>query len=204
MKTNQVESPYKLPNPEAIWTTRQFASDVFALLDHLEIDRYSAVGASAGAMTLLRMAIKQPDRVERMIVIGVGTSIPTSCRKILAPTTTEGLSDEAWARLRERHRHGDQQIRDLYAWVASLAADSDDMVFTPPVLGAITAPTLVVHGDRDYCFPASMAWDIYQAIPDAFLWVVPNGGHVPILGPFATPFLSSASAFLSGEWQQRR
>jgi pimeloyl-ACP methyl ester carboxylesterase len=184
-------------NPDGVWTTRQSASDVFALLEHLEVDDVKAVGASAGAMTLLRMATRQPDRFEALVVIGVGTYIPSECRQILAPTTTDGLPEAAWERLRAKHRHGDDQIRALYAWVASLADDHSDMVFIPPLLATITAPTLVVHGDRDYCFPASMAWDIYQAIPDAALWVVPHGGHVPITGGNADRFADTTLEFFA-------
>ena len=183
-------------NPDGLWTTRQFAKDVFALLDHLDIDRVRAVGASAGAMTLLHMATGQPDRIEALVVIGVGTYIPTECRQILAPTTTDGMPEASWERLRARHLHGDDQIRALYAWVASLADSYNDMTFTPPLLATITAPTLVVHGDRDYCFPASMAWDIYQAIPEAALWVVPNGGHVPLNGANAERFADITLEFL--------
>jgi pimeloyl-ACP methyl ester carboxylesterase len=76
------------------------------------------------------------------------------------------------------------------------------MTFTPPYLSTITARTLVVHGDRDYCFPASMAWDIYSAIPRAYLWVVPNGDHVPISGPHAAAFARTAMDFLSGSWER--
>ena len=184
-------------NPDGLWTTSQFADDVFALLDHLEVDRVRAVGASAGAMTLLRMATRQPDRIEALVVIGVGTYIPDDCRRILATVTTEGLPEASWGRLRTNHRHGDDQIRALYAWVASLADDYTDMVFTPPLLSTVTAQTLVVHGDRDYCFPASMAWDIYQAIPNAALWVVPNGSHVPITGGNAARFTDTTLEFLA-------
>jgi pimeloyl-ACP methyl ester carboxylesterase len=183
-------------NPEGVWTTSQSAADIFALLDHLEIDRVKAVGASAGAMTLLRMATQQPDRIEKLVVIGVGTYIPAECREILAPTNPDDLPDAAWERLRARHIHGDDQIRALYAWVASLAENYGDMSFEPPLLATITAPTLVVHGDRDYCFPASMGWEIYKAIPDSALWVVPNGGHVPVTGGNALRFADIALEFL--------
>ena len=183
-------------NPDGLWTTRQFAEDVFALLDHLGVDRVRAVGASAGAMTLLHMATKQPDRIEALVVIGVGTYIPSECRQILASATTDGLPEAAWERLRAKHAGGDDQIRALYAWVASLADSYNDMTFTPALLATISAPTLVVHGDRDYCFPASMAWDIYQAIPEAALWVVPNGGHVPITEGNASRFADISLEFL--------
>ena len=139
---------------------------------------------------------KEKDRIEKLIVIGAGTYIPEECRATLASVSTGGLSDAAWERLRARHKHGDDQIRALYSWVASLSDSYNDMTFEPPLLATITAKTLVVHGDRDYCFPASMAWDIYRAIPDAELWVVPNGSHVPIDGNNAERFADIALEFL--------
>jgi pimeloyl-ACP methyl ester carboxylesterase len=189
-------------NPDKLWTMRQFAEDVFALLDHLGIERFKAIGASAGGMTLLHMATGQPERIEVMIVVGVGTYLPAECRETLAKTKIDDTPEDAWAVLRERHKHGDEQIRALYAWIASLAESYNDMTFTPPYLSTITARTLVVHGDRDYCFPASMAWDIYSAIPRAYLWVVPNGDHVPISGPHAEPFARTAMEFLGGSWER--
>jgi len=187
-------------NPDGLWTTRQFARDVLGLLDHLGIGRVKAIGASAGAMTLLHMAIEQPERIEAMVVIGVGTYLPTSCRQILAKTDGDAFSEETWQQYRAIHPGGDAQIRALFDWVASLADSYEDMAFTPPHLATIKARTLVVHGDRDYCFPASMAWDIYQAIPKAYLWVVPNGGHVPLQGPQVPAFTEKALAFLRGAW----
>jgi pimeloyl-ACP methyl ester carboxylesterase len=187
-------------NPSGEWSTRQFARDIFALLDHLGVERVKGIGASAGGMTLLHMATQQPARVEAMIVIGVGTYLPVDCRTKLTGTSADALPEVAWQRLREKHRHGDDQIRALYAWIDSLATSYNDMTFTPAYLSTITAQTLVVHGDRDYCFPASMAWDIYAAIPQAYLWVVPNGDHVPIRGPFAAPFATNALEFLGGAW----
>jgi pimeloyl-ACP methyl ester carboxylesterase len=190
-------------NPDGVWSTRQFASDVLALLDHLGVTRCTAIGASAGAMTLLHIATREPERIERMIVIGVGTYLNASCRETLSAVTIDDIPEGAWNSLRARHTHGDDQIRALYAWVASLSESYNDMTFTPPYLSTITATTLIVHGDRDYCFPASMAWDIYDAIPSAYLWVVPNGGHVPITGANAAAFSDTAVEFLSGSWEQQ-
>jgi pimeloyl-ACP methyl ester carboxylesterase len=189
-------------NPGGEWSTRQFARDVLALLDHLKVERCKAIGASAGAMTLLHVATQEPERIEAMIVVGVGTYLPAECRAILAPTTADALPEAAWDALRARHKHGDEQIRALYAWVASLAGSYNDMTFTPPYLATIRARTLVVHGDRDYCFPASMAWDIYEAIPSAYLWVVPNGGHVPLGGENTAVFAETALRFLGGDWER--
>jgi len=190
-------------NPEGPLTTARFADDVVALLDHQGIRRCRAIGASAGGMTLLHLAATRPERLEAMVVVGVGTDLPAACRQILAPTSVDGLSEAAWQRLRARHRHGDEQIRALYDWVAGLAEDTGDMKFTQEQLAGIAAPTLIVHGDRDYCFPASMAWDIHQAVPTSYLWVVPNGSHVPLAGRNADTFSATVLVFFSGDWATR-
>lgn len=190
-------------NPDGPLTTRRFADDVVALLDHLKIGRCKAIGASAGGMTLLHLAMKYPERIEALVVVGVGTDLPKECRTILARTTTDSLSEASWQILRARHTHGDAQIRALYAWVASLAEDDGDMRIEPARLAAISAPMLIIHGDRDYCFPASMAWEIHQAVPTSYLWVVPNGTHVPLSGSNADTFTATVLEFFSGKWQPR-
>jgi pimeloyl-ACP methyl ester carboxylesterase len=44
-------------------------------------------------------------------------------------------------------------------------------------LGAITAPTLVIHGDRDPVFPLGHAEALVQVVPGARLLVLERTGH---------------------------
>ena len=76
------------------------------------------------------------------------------------------------------------------------------MNFTPPYLSTITAETLIVHGDRDRFFPVSIPVTMYEAIPRAFLWIVPKGGHIPVFGETAAEFIETTRNFLRGEWKQ--
>jgi pimeloyl-ACP methyl ester carboxylesterase len=73
------------------------------------------------------------------------------------------------------------------------------MAFTPPLLATIAARTLIVHGDRDPIYPVEMAMELYRSIPRSALWTVPNGGHGPIFGPQAPPFVDAALAFLGSK-----
>src|ERR687884_2181934 len=50
-------------NPSAEFTFRQAALDVLALLDHLGIGQFKAIGLSMGAKTLLHVATQQTARV---------------------------------------------------------------------------------------------------------------------------------------------
>jgi len=186
-------------NPSREFTFRQSASDMFALLDHLGIPRVKAIGMSAGAKTLLHMATAQPDRLEAMVLVSGTPYFPAPARTAMAQISVDAFSDADWAAQRQRHVQGDDQIRMLFDQMRGLKDSHHDMAFTPPLLGTISARTLIVHGDRDPLYPVELALEMYRAIPASSLWVVPNGGHGPIFGPLAAPFAAAAVAFLRGQ-----
>ncbi|HYO54887.1 alpha/beta hydrolase [Archangium sp.] len=184
-------------NPSGKFTFRQVASDVLALLDRLGVERFKAMGMSAGAKTLLHMATTQPARVDAMVLVSAAPYFPQQARAIMARTHADNLTAEEWKVMRQRHVHGDEQIRALHEQMRALKDSYDDMNFTPPYLSTITARTLLVHGDRDPLYPVSMAVEMYTAIPGAALWIVPNGGHGPIFGSMAPRFRETALEFLA-------
>ena len=190
-------------NPSGQFTMRQSARDVFALLDRLGIARVKAVGSSAGAMTLLHMATQQPERIEAMVLVGSGTYYSAACRELLGGYTLDNASEASWARLRQMHRHGDDQIRLLFSQLRSFKDSYDDVAFTPPLFSTIQARALIVQGDRDVCFPPAMAAEMQASIPGSYLWVIPNGEHWPIRGDRLPAFTQTALEFLEGTWSPR-
>jgi pimeloyl-ACP methyl ester carboxylesterase len=185
-------------NPSRQFTFRQCARDVIALLDALQIERVKAIGMSMGAKTLLHVATEQPDRVAAMVLVSATPYFPQQMRAIAATFDADRLSEAEWASLRQRHVHGDDQIRALWEMTRGFATSYDDMAFTPPLLATIRARTLVVHGDRDPLYPVELGVELYRNIPGAALWIVPNGGHGPIFGATAPRFVETALAFLGG------
>ena len=186
-------------NPAGVFTHRQAAEDVFALLDHLKIARFRAMGISTGGMTLLHMATRQPARVEAMVLIGATHYFPEQARAIMRRGAERGPAPEELQYLRQCASRGDAQVRDLSKQFGGFKDSYDDMNFTSPYLGTIRARTLIVHGDRDEFFPVSIPVEMYQAIPGSALWIVPQGDHVPIYGARAREFQEVAVAFLRGE-----
>ena len=189
-------------NPSKEFTHRQSALDVYALLDELGVRSFMAMGISSGGMTLLHMATSQPERVEAMVLIGATSYYPEEGRKTQRDWTSENLDEEGWARMHRRHHYGDEQIRMLYSQFRGFADGYDDMNFTKPFLSTITARTLIVHGDRDIFFPIAIATEIYEAIPWSYLWVVPNGTHIPIFGDTLPFFVKTTREFLRAEWEK--
>lgn len=186
-------------NPSGEFTHRQSARDVYALLDTLGIKRCRAMGISTGGMTLLHMATSQPDRIDAMVLIGATTYFPAQARAIMLKSTPETLTEQQLARMREIHKHGDDQIRMLRRQFYAFKDSHDDMMFTPPLLASIRARTLIVHGDRDAFFPVHIPVQMYESIPTAQLWIIPNGGHVPVFGEQRPEFLRLATKFLAGK-----
>lgn len=185
-------------NPAKKFTHRQAALDVFALLDELGIREIRAMGSSTGGMTLIHMATQQPERVEAMVLIGATIYFPEQAREIMRRATAESLTPEMYERRRQVHKHGDEQIRMLQQQFHDFRNSYDDMNFTGPYLSTITARTLIIHGDRDQFFPVEIPLQMYNSIPNSFLWIVPRGGHGPIGDP-DVPFVPTALKFLK-EW----
>jgi pimeloyl-ACP methyl ester carboxylesterase len=189
-------------NPSNEFTHRQSALDMFALLDHLKIEKFKAIGLSGGGNTFLHMATQQPSRVEAMVVISATTHFPDQARAIMSQFSFDKIPAEELAQMRQRHKHGDDQIRALFRQGNGFKDSYDDLNFSAADLGKITADTLIVYGDRDPLYPLSSATDMYAAIPHAYLLVIPNAGHSPIFGEAKDYFVKSAVAFLNGDWRK--
>jgi pimeloyl-ACP methyl ester carboxylesterase len=190
-------------NPTRQFTHRQSARDVYALLDRLGIQKFRGMGISTGGMTLIHMATQQPARVEAMVLIGATIYFPEPAREIMRKTTVESLTPQDYERMRRVHKHGDEQIRMLRQQFHGFKDSYDDMNFTGPYLSTITARTLIVHGDRDAFFPVAIPVEMYQSIPRSALWIIPNGGHVPINDP-KVPFVTTALEFLAASPEARQ
>ena len=183
-------------NPSGAFTHRQAATDVLALLDQLNLPRVRAMGISTGGMTLLHIATREPARLDAMVLIGATTYFPAEARAIMRMVEQDtSPPDERDRRCLTR---GDSQSRMLKGQFAAFQRSYDDMNFTAPFLATITARTLIVHGDRDEFFPVNIPVEMYRAIPKAQLWIVPGGGHVPILGARDPEFVRVALRFLGG------
>jgi pimeloyl-ACP methyl ester carboxylesterase len=190
-------------NPSNVFTFRQASDDIFALLDHLGIERVKAIGVSGGGITLLHMATAQPARLESMVVVSAPPYFPAQARAVQAQFNETMLPENERAALRRRHKYGEAQIEALFDQGHAFATSYDDVNFTPPLLSTITAPTLIVFGDREGFYPVSLGFELHDAIPRSHLWIVPNGGHGPVFGANGPRFTETAFAFLRGDWAER-
>ena len=180
------------------FTFRDCARDVLGLLDALGIDRARAIGVSLGAKTLLHVATEEPARLSAMVLVSAAPRFPDSTRALFRAAAAAEHAPEEWASMRAIHVQGDEQITSLWQLPGHFAENVSDMSFTSERLGAITARTLLVSGDRDPLYPVELAVELFRGIPRAALWVVPGGGHGPIFLSEREAFARVALPFLRG------
>jgi pimeloyl-ACP methyl ester carboxylesterase len=148
------------------------------LLAQLPQGPVDAVGFSAGAITLLRLAVRQPERFRRLVLMGIGDTVfepgdPSALVEVLAADeapTGEDLPGVVFRRL------ADAEGNDRQALVAFLRGFG--AVVDEAEVRGVPVPTLVVIGDRD---PAGPADRLAAALADARLLVLPGVDH------FSTP-----------------
>jgi pimeloyl-ACP methyl ester carboxylesterase len=191
-------------NPSGTFTFRQGALDLLALLDHLRVDRFKAIGLSGGGITLLHMATLQRSRVQAMVLVSAPPYFPPEAKAIQRRYSEAMIPDNQRAAIRAFHPRGEAQIQALVEQTRQMAVNDEDVGFTPAVLETIAAHTLIVFGDREnfgdeLMYPVSLAFELHAGIPRSFLWIVPNGGHGPIFGAHAAAFAGTAIAFLRGK-----
>lgn len=187
-------------NPSGVFTHRQAAQDVLALLDTLGLERVRAIGFSSGGMTLLHVATTDRDRIESMALVGATSHFGREARAIFRASDADRMSPAEYADWDKCSSRGEAQTREIIRQFHGFLESYDDMNFTAPFLSSIRARTLVVHGDRDAIFPVEIAVGMYRAIPESELWIIPDGSHLPVYGRRAEAFVDTVLGFLGGMW----
>jgi len=154
--------------------------DLAAFADALGLETFHVVGFSMGAMTALQYAVRFPDRLRTMTIVGITTEREpraSVARRLMDPVRAD-RDDPAWAALLSR-RHDPGQGEG--AWRSLLPAIAADVaiqpLLTPRDLRRITPPALVACGDRDPFVPVDHAWGISRQLPDGRLFVAPESSH---------------------------
>ncbi|ALK97922.1 2-hydroxy-6-oxo-2,4-heptadienoate hydrolase [Massilia sp. WF1] len=182
--------------PEGIrYDLDTWVGQAVGLLDALGIAQASVVGNSFGGAIALALAIRHPERVKRLVLMGsVGVSFPI----------TEGL-DAVWGyqpsvenmrALLDIFAHDRNLVNDELAQLRYKASiqpgfqesfsamfpaprqDGVEMMASPiEDIRRIGHETLVIHGREDKVIPLQNSYELLQAIPNAQLHVFGKCGH---------------------------
>jgi 3-oxoadipate enol-lactonase len=156
------------------------ADDLLAFAEALGLETFHLLGFSLGAMTALRVAVRAPERLRTLVVVGITVEREpraSVARRLMDPVRIDGADPDWAADLARRHDPGQGEG----AWRALLPAIARDVatqsLLTPRQVRAIDPPTLVAVGDRDPFVPVDHAWRLSRSVLDGRLLVLPDAGH---------------------------
>jgi 3-oxoadipate enol-lactonase len=190
--TGQSDKPRSPP-----YSTRSFAKDAVAILDHLGIDRAHAYGHSMGGRICQWLAIDHGGRVGGLVlgattpgnahgaprpaeVVEMLTHVPSDPAEVfkvaaglsLSPAWSEAHPDEAREFLKP------QAMPDYARLMHHQASEGHDAW---DLLPTIRSPTLVIHGSDDVINPTKNAYLLAGRIPGAELYIVQGARHAYVV-----------------------
>ncbi|MBZ0143144.1 MAG: 3-oxoadipate enol-lactonase [Rhodocyclaceae bacterium] len=180
--------------PAGAYTFDQLADDVLGLLDALQVERTHFCGLSMGGMIGQHLALKAPQRIDRLVLADTTSRMPAEAQPLWAErirvAQEKGMGAhvqptlERWftASWRAVHPEVMEAIGNLirntpvagYVGCAQTIARID----VTDRLSGIKAPTLVIVGRDDLGTPPAMSEAIAAAIPGARLAVIPEASHL--------------------------
>jgi pimeloyl-ACP methyl ester carboxylesterase len=188
----------------------QYAADILALLDHLEIDRVVAVGTSLGGIVIMLLALQAPERLAGVVLNDVGPEIEAAGLARIRGYVGQGRSFPTWMHaargLREQGgpAHPHFAISDWLKLAKRLMAvgpggriafDYDMKIAEPfqtadgtapvdmwPAFRALAGrPVLAIRGELSDILSAATLERMATEIPEMDVCMVSRTGHAPTL-----------------------
>lgn len=173
------------------------ADDFADLLKQMKTGPVSVIGWSDGGIDALLLAQRHPDAVKKIAITGANL-IPD--RSAFAGNEWEKMHKgflEIEAKMKSAATKSAQD--SLSYKLQKLMAENPNISTSD--LATIKAPTLVIAGDHDM-IANSHTVSIFEGLPNAQLWIVPNSGHATLV-THAPEFNKKVLEFFSGKGVKR-
>lgn len=162
----------KSVDPSDSLSFEQMADDFSALLETMHISKTYVIGWSDGGINALLLAMRHPDKVIKLASTGAN----------LWPDST-ALIPSLWKDMVKEYNEKKNLPRltpkAKNDWKIFML-DYDQPNIKLAQLKAIKCPSLIICGDHDL-IPIEHTALIYENIPTAYMWVVPNSGHPTLI-----------------------
>jgi pimeloyl-ACP methyl ester carboxylesterase len=189
-----------------------FVGDLEALVDTLGLERFPLLGMSQGASTSLAYAVRHPERVTHLILIGsriepVSEDVANAMLEMIR--IGWGRDNEAFrqafttllmpdATQEQMRSFNEMQRTSATAEQAALLARAIFRIDTRPLGPLVRVPTLVVHSRGDAVMPFDAARRLAASIPGARFLPLESDNHVLIETDPAWPrFVAELERFLA-------
>lgn len=178
------------------WSMDQYADDVVALLEHLDIRRCVVVGLSMGGYVAFALWRRRPDLIRGLVLADTRSTPDTEeakqkRREMIALAHERGSGAVADAQIngmlgkttRENHPDIVESVLQMLeaAPIDGIIGSLEAMMSRPDstdTLRSITVPTVIVVGEEDALTPVKDARAMHEALPSSRLEVIRGAGHL--------------------------
>jgi pimeloyl-ACP methyl ester carboxylesterase len=159
---------------------KQFTDEVISFCDSRHITSIDIFGYSMGGYVAMFLAKHHPSRVNRIITLATKflwtETIAANEIKMLNAAKIEEKLPAFAAALEKRHAPNDWKIL-LERTAAMLTAMGIDNPLKTEAYQDIQHPVLIMLGDRDKMVTLAETLEVYQALPNAQLAILPKTAH---------------------------
>jgi rifampin ADP-ribosylating transferase len=167
-----------------------FADDVEAFMDVVGLQSAVLLGSSSGGYVAQQVAVQVPDRVDGLVLVGAPRSLqgrPAFADEVdrLTEPVDPRWVEESLTWFPRYHHVPDWYIKDrirdglrvpAHIWKAALTGLTTAV--PPSESGTITAPTLIIWGERDELLPLQNRYLLAAAISGSRLIAYEDTGHL--------------------------
>lgn len=175
---------------------------VLELMDALNVEKAHLVGSSMGGAVALWIAVNHPQRVDKLVLFRVGYrksgATHQETRSMGDPAYWKSYGLDRWLSKLHEAQGGPEAWTTVIRRVGeALDPETSDHNHDPETLAKISQETLIVCGDRDPVAPLDQLLEMFRAIPQAGLWLLPYTTHVTATNTWrADSFAQEISRFL--------
>ncbi|MBV6494509.1 MAG: 2-succinyl-6-hydroxy-2,4-cyclohexadiene-1-carboxylate synthase [Turneriella sp.] len=193
-----------------VYTPDQFSSWLLRFIDKMHCDRFVLAGHSLGGAIAAELAIKIPNRIQKLIMISAAGLVPTHDGDNIYERILNGqnpfevssyedfrnffrlifinpnmaplpVKNYLFMKFSANRNWYHKIFLDLMGDVTDSDVIEKKKAEQVKKFASIRTPTLIVWGDRDGFFPESIGSWMHRIIKDSRYVVLPNAAHMPPL-----------------------
>lgn len=177
--------------PTEAWSAFDYADRIVAFMDEKGLSKVDLLGHSFGGKIAMSLAIRYPDRLGKLIIIGSAglQRKRTLSQKLRAKSL---VTAGKFIKLIDRSfnttfypdkfipRFGSKDYKDVTGVLRAILVKSINEDYTS-IVSKITAPTLIIYGEHDDVMPVEIGERLHKAIKGSKFYVFPEKPHHPFL-----------------------
>ena len=182
-------------------TYERIQQDVEQILQHLHIDTLSVLGFSDGGIVAYRLAAFTRLNIKKIVTIGATWHFKNTeaIRPIFEKLTAKGWKEKfpETVKLYEK-LNPEPDFEKLVAAAKAMWLDPGNSGHPNAAVSRITAPMLIIRGDKDHLTTAEGTIELSQIVKTAHLFIVPFAAHdafnqqAEVIGKLVVAFLGEA------------